>query len=131
MTLQKRIFSSLLSLIIMFGPGMVLAANLVQIVPDSCNGVGGCQTICDFSKLAQNILNDSIYFSIVVSAILFAYAGWQYVTAMGDPSKIKGAKNIFKYVIVGLCIIVGAWLIIDTILNVLTGTSGLQWNRIC
>ena len=129
---KRNIARFLFTFFIMVAPSLSLAAGgLVQIVPDSCNGRGGCQSICDVAQLAQNVLNDGIYFSIVISAVLFAYGGWQYLTAGKETYKIKKARKVFFNVIIGLCIIVAAWLLIDTLLNVLTGGSGLQWNRIC
>lgn len=129
---KRKIASFLFTFFIMVAPSLSFAAGgLVQIVPDSCNGIGGCQSICDVAKLAQNVLNDGIYFAVVISAVLFAWGGWQYLTAGGQDFKIRKAKKMFLNIVIGLCIIVGAWLLVDTLLNVLTGQSGLQWNRIC
>jgi len=130
---KKKIASFVVSLFITIAPMISLADGpLKQIVPDSCNKQpGGCQSICDIAKLAQNVLNDSIFFAIVLSAIVFAATGWVYMTAGGEPYKIKAAKKMFGNLLIGLTIMVGAWLFVDTIISTLTGTSGLQWNRIC
>jgi len=136
MTLTRKLAALILLLPIFFAAIMPMVAlaqgGLVTIVPENCNTQpGGCQSICDFAKLAQNVLNDGIFFAIVVSAIFFAWAGWQYMTAEGQPYKIKSAKKMFRNILIGLLLIVGAWLLVDTLISSLTGTSGLQWNRIC
>lgn len=109
------------------------SAQLNSIVPSDCNGNGGCQSICDLAQLAQNILNDGIYISVFLSAILFAWAGWQHMTAGGDTGKVHQANEVFKNVAIGLIIILSAWLIVDTIIRAIGGApaGGLPWNQIC
>ncbi|MBI5004375.1 hypothetical protein HZC00_04760 [Candidatus Kaiserbacteria bacterium] len=137
MLAKQKIASFAVSSIIVLVPALSLAAGgLVTVVPGAsqgshCNDVGGCQSICDFAQLAQNVLNDSIYLAIVVSAIFIAWAGWQYMTANGQPYKIKAGKKLFFNIFVGLLLAVGAWLLVDVLISGLTGSSGLQWNRIC
>lgn len=135
--ISKRKFASFVpSLSILIIPSLSLAAGFVTIVPTAeqgskCNDVGGCQSICDIALLAQNLLNDAILFAVVVSAVLFAWAGWQYMTSGGNPRQAQKAKGFFTRVLIGLFLIVGAWLLVDTLINVLTGQSGLHWNRLC
>ena len=109
-----------------------MAANLVPIVPSSCNGSGGCQSICDLAELAQNVLNDGIYFAVFMSAILFAWAGLRHMSAGGDMGQIKQANEVFSSVFIGLIIILAAWLIVDTLMRTIAGQpAGLPWNAIC
>lgn len=100
-----------------------------KIVP--CNGVD-C-TFCDIAQLAQNILNTGIYIAVFLSAVLFAYAGWKYITAGGDSGGAGEAKKIFWNVGVGLVIILAAWLIVDLIMKMLVSESALfgPWNQVC
>lgn len=118
-------------------PVIASAAGLVPIIPQSnqgsdCNGVGGCQSICDLALLAQNILNDGIYLAVLLSAFLFAWAGWKHMSAGGDAGQIKKANEVFAAVFIGLIIILSAWLIVDTLIRTLSGNpSGMPWNQIC
>jgi hypothetical protein len=121
-------------IVLMTAPKLVFAAGgLVPIVPDTCTGAGGCQSICDLATLAQNILNDGIYIAVFLSAVLFAWAGWQFMTAGGNPSELKRAKSVFSSVFIGLVILLAAWLIVDTLMSVLVGNGAghLPWNKIC
>ena len=109
-----------------------MAADLTAIVPKDCYGTGGCQSICDLAQLAQNVLNDGIYIAVFLSAILFAWAGWRHMTAMGNPEQIKSANKTFSTVFIGLIVILSAWLIVDTLVRTLAGApSGAPWNQIC
>lgn len=130
-TLTRRILASFV-VALTLAPTVAMAAPLlVPIVPDSCNGVGGCQSICDFAKLAQNVLNDGIIIAVIVAAFTFAYAGFRLVVARGNPAGLTAAKKLLLNVLIGTFLIVGAWLIVDTLISALVGHTGLQWNRIC
>lgn len=88
----------------------------MSIVP--CNGTS--QSPCDFTallQLASNIIDFIIYISVSASAIMFAYAGWLYITAQGQPGKISSAHSIFKNVGLGLVFVLGAWLIVKAVLS--------------
>lgn len=109
-------------------------AQIPTIVPKNCQGTAATTcTICDFAQLAQNAINAGIYLAIFLSAFLFAYAGWQYITAGGDPGKASGAKKIFWTVGIGLVLVLAAWLIVDVIMKVLVNESAIfgPWNDVC
>lgn len=114
-------------------PSITFAQIPTQIVPQSCNDVGGCKSLCQVGELAQNVLNLGIYIAVFLSAILFAYAGWQYLTAGGEPGKAGEARKIFWNVGVGLIIILAAWLIVDLIIKMLAGGNAklMPWNKVC
>jgi hypothetical protein len=109
-------------------PTFVLAQGMPrQIVP--CSGMNcTCQ---DLIRLGENILNTGIYFAVFISAILFAWAGWKLISAksMGSSGGIEEAKKILWNVIIGLVIILAAWLLVDTIMRTLTTSSA--WSNIC
>ena len=97
-----------------------------QIVP--CNGVD-CN-VCHLAKLAQNIINTGIFITIFLSAVLFAYAGFLYLSneAIGAQQQ---AKKIFGNVAIGLCILLAAWLVVDTLMKSVLGGSFGPWNDVC
>lgn len=117
--------------LVMLAPFAASALGLQQVVPSDCNQPGGCQSICDLATLAQNLLNDGIFVAIFLSAILFAWAGWQLVvgSSSGNAAQVKRAKNIFKYVTGGLVLIISAWIIVSVIMSALTNNS--SWNNLC
>lgn len=50
-----------------------------------------------------------------LAAISFAWAGWLYMSSAGNESNIKKAHEIFGNVVLGLCIALAAWLIVNAI----------------
>ena len=114
-------------------PVMVDAAGIpTQIVPKTynCDQAGGCDSICAIVELAQNVLNFGIFFAVVISAFLFAYAGWNMLTAGGSAEVYQKGKRVFGNVLIGLIIILAGWIIIDTLMKTFTG-SGLTAKGIC
>jgi hypothetical protein len=98
-----------------------------QIVP--CNGPD-CN-LCHLVELAQRIINIGIFITIALSAMTFAYAGFLHLTAGGDIGKAKSARQIFTKVAVGLMIILGAWIGVDTLMKTVVDESKLgPWNSI-
>ncbi|HTR18901.1 MAG TPA: hypothetical protein VMH91_02895 [Candidatus Paceibacterota bacterium] len=128
----KRRFAivALLTLLTL-APTLSSALGLVSIVPDSCKGAGGCQSICDLAQLAQNALTDGIYIAIFLSAILFAWAGWNMIigSSSGNTAQVSQAKKIFWNVTIGLVLILTAWIIVSVIMAALT--TNASWNTLC
>ncbi|OGG71485.1 hypothetical protein A3A35_00980 [Candidatus Kaiserbacteria bacterium RIFCSPLOWO2_01_FULL_51_21] len=87
--------------------------------------------ICDITKLAQNIINFAVYFVTAMAIILFMYAGFKYATAAANPSQIEEAHKMFWNVLIGMIFVLGAWLIVDTIMKALfnEGKFG-PWNAL-
>jgi len=110
MNIRTAIFLGLLATIL---PVITFA----QIVP--CTGPD-----CDWGKLltlGQNILNFIVTLSVVAAGVVFAVAGIFYFSAGGDASKIQRAHSLFSAVVIGLVIVLTAWLVVNTILDTLTG----------
>lgn len=135
---------SVLLLIGILAPALARGAELPTIVTCSGaldakatndkdkSGLKAC-TVCDIAKVAQNVLNTGIYVAVFLSAILFAWAGFLYLTNVTSPNQVQKAKTLFGDVLVGLLIILSAWLIIDTIMKTLIQDDSKfgPWNEIC
>ena len=119
---------TVLLLILAIMPSIALGQGMPdKIVP--CNGVD-C-TVCDIATLAQNILNTGIFIAVFLSAVLFAWAGAKYLVNAANPGQVTQAKAIFANVLIGLLIILSGWLIVDTLMKVLTNGSFGPWNKVC
>lgn len=126
--MRQAVTSALVALVLL--PSAALAVSSpTSIVPSDCNQPGGCKSICDIAALAQNLLDIGIFLAVFLSAILFAWAGWKYLTAGGNPSEISQAKHLFLNVAVGLILILAAWLIVDTLIRTLTNVG--NWSALC
>jgi hypothetical protein len=90
-------------------------------------------SVCDLEILAVHVLNAFIVFSVVVAAGLFVQAGMLYVFARGQPGNIARAHRIFIHTVVGIIIILCAWMLIDTMMKLLAGDSAKSfgpWNEL-
>jgi len=68
-------------------------------------------------KLAQNIVNFLIAFSVVIATLMFTYAGFLYLTAGGNPSRLEKAHKIFINVGIGFVFVLGAFLIVKLVMD--------------
>ena len=75
---------------------------------------------CNFSSLvglANNIIRFLIILGFSVFSIMFMYAGWLYLTAVGNTGQISKAHTLFLDAIIGFIIMLAAWLLVDFILT--------------
>jgi len=130
---RKRLPETLVILAIVFiiAPSVALGATGLETIVTCGNPGQAACNVCDLAKLANNILNDAIYIAVFLSAVLFAFAGFKYLTNMANPGEITRAKQIFFDVAVGLVIILVSWLVVDIVMRTLVGASILPWNSIC
>lgn len=110
-------------------PGM--KANLAQA---NSNGLVNCgkpgadgelqeDEMCDFQdlmSLIQELINWLIGILTLVATLLFMYAGFLYLTAGGDGGQVDTAKTIFQNVAGGFVIVLLAFTLIATLVNLLT-----------
>ena len=79
----------------------------------------GFTDACTFNSLitgVSNIIDLGLYLAASIAAVMFSYAGFLYLSAQGDPGKIKSAHDIFRNVVYGLFFALGAWLIVKAVL---------------
>lgn len=58
-----------------------------------------------FQELIDNLLNFLFTLALALFPLMIVIAGLYFVTAGGDPEKVKTAKNIILYTVVGFLII--------------------------
>ena len=68
-----------------------------------------------------------IYMALPISAIMFAYAGFELVTSGGSTEKKSKAKNIFISVVIGLIFVAASYLIVHTILGIAGYDPSWNW----
>lgn len=92
------------------------------------SGIISCYNECDFSDIFRTV-NNIIYFLITivfipVVVIMFMYAGYTYITAGGDSKKVVKVRSLLKHIVLGMVIILCAWLIVRTFMSVLVRDTG-------
>lgn len=74
-------------------------------------GIGNPVRFDTIPQLINAILEIVYKIGLPVVVLYFLYAGWLYVSARGNPAKIKTAHEAFLYTVVGAALILGAFVI--------------------
>jgi hypothetical protein len=101
--------------------GNVITVNTAgtECPSGDCICYSGECSICDTQTLAFTVLNYLITLGVIIAALLFVNAGVLYVTSPGNSGNIAKAHRIFTSTLVGLIIMLAAWLLIDLIMKAL------------
>lgn len=81
---------------------------------------------CDFEDLlegANRLIDFALAVSVPLAMIVFAYAGFLYLTSAGSQSRMDKAKGLFKPVLIGFLWILTAWLVVSFIIKGLTSSD--------
>lgn len=120
-------FFLILAFLVIAGPVLVYGEEPKGIVP--CDGPG-CRA-CDFIQLGQNIIGWFIKIAASVIALMFAWGGMKMVMSGGDTGAVSSARSIMTNSVIGLVILLGSWIIINTILNLLVDEQNMgKWYEI-
>lgn len=76
---------------------------------------------CSFEELIDSLINFIFGISLAIVPLMIIIAGFYWLTAAGDPNRIKTALNIIKWTVIGFAIILFARGIIAIIRHVLGG----------
>jgi len=96
-----------------------------------CSGFD-CQ-LCHVVRAVDNLISFMFYLATVIAVLLFIYAGAKMMMAGGDPGAFKKAREIFWNVIIGVVIMLCAYVFIDTILKTVLSPEARQygpWNEV-
>lgn len=121
----KKIISIIFAVVVLISPSLAKADfSIVPCNPKfySNSDVKGVNLSddCGWEQLVamgQNVINYSVVLMAILSVIGIAYAGFLYVTANGNSGQITKAHGIFIKIIWGIIFVLGAWLIVNTILK--------------
>lgn len=97
---------------------MVLAQTTIPIAPPA-----GSLLSIDLANIPQFIINLLFAIGIVVAIAYLIYGGIKWVMSGGDKAGVEAARNHIVAAIVGLVIIAGAFLIINVVFKLLTGSD--------
>jgi len=73
----------------------------------------GITTLPEFIETLTN--NVILPVGSVIVVIMIIYAGFLFVTAQGNENKITDAKRAFMYAVIGALILLGSWVIANSI----------------
>lgn len=118
------------------------------IVADECycddgsSGNGNTLTVSapDFGcvlQTAQNAMNFLISLGVIIAILYTVWVGYTFMTSMGNPGALEKAKGRFGSLLLGMFLVLAAWLLVDFVMKELykpESTSGRvtlgPWNAI-
>jgi len=119
----KFLATGMIGLFLILAPSVLFAAS--DLVPDCSTKIDLVTNKfipheCGFSDLmvlAYNVVHFLIFtLFLPIAAILFAYAGFLFMTAGGSEENVGKARKIFGHVAIGLVVMLCAWLIVKLVL---------------
>jgi len=141
--MKSHLFKKLLFLTFLFAlliPFLVQGVGLGQ----PCDGApcdpglecrcGRCRTVCSGTFCIQNplcwdtieeviegIINFIFWVALAIAPIMIIVAGFFFLTSGGNPDKIRTAKNMILYTVIGLVIVLLAKGIISVVKEIIGG----------
>ncbi len=109
----------------LYPAGGIVPSGTGDFTPE---GYGSCELV----EMVNNVMQFLIAVSIIIAVIVFIFAGYLMVYSRGDAGQIQRAKGLFGNVLMGVLLLLTAYLIINTILGVLLGSTSaaLNWKTI-
>lgn len=99
------------------------------IVPQKINGM------CDILQLFKNLLNFAFTVSVPIAVAVLVYGGYRIIIGGGSPDGLKAGQEAVKAAVIGIVIVFGAWIFMNTVLNIvglsLGGSSMAPWASAC
>ncbi len=106
----------------------LLLGFVVYVLPFAaqagCNSANGAcldnpLNVGSICGLLQAILTALLTIGTPVAVLFLVYAGFKFVVARGNAEKLGEAKNNLLYVVIGIALFIGAWLLGEIIANTL------------
>lgn len=106
------------------GQNTVKPNTTVSIKLDNPLGKGK-DGIQDIPNLVKAILEIALKIGVPIIALAIIYTGYLFIAAQGKPEALQKAKESFVYVIIGSMILLGAYVIAESIVNTVNSIRGV------
>ena len=114
------------------GAIIAIAVGFIPLLASAVVEPGGfvpCEgkecSFCDLVAMVQDIITWIIGIIFLIFAVLLVVAGFKLVTSGGNQSAQTSAKESLINALIGIIIVLAAWLLVDTLMRaVLPGDSG-------
>ncbi len=94
------------------GPGLQGGANIVEQYLDN-----KVSKETDVKNLIIGWVNFFLEVVALIAVLAIIWAGFTYITSLGDDSRIESAKKMIIWAAVGLILILGAYAIVNTVIS--------------
>lgn len=112
---RKSIFNAVIGLVISLAS--VAVTNFIFEIVGSAPSASGEIVQLTGDQLLKNGLNMVYFIAGLVAVVMIIFAGIRYTTSSGDPGAVTKAKNMLTYSIVGLIIILVAFIITSFVIG--------------
>ncbi len=129
---MKKLKSKLLviSYLLLVNSSIASAALVPACDAVGAGGLPKCN-LCHVLELFKNLTNFALEIGVVLAGLFFAWGTFVIMTAGDSEQKVEEGKKVIWTVVEGLVIAFSAWLIVATLLQILTGSpSKLPWDKI-
>ena len=113
MNINTKIIYTITTLFILLPLIAGAASTSTGLVP--CGGEGDPCTVCDLLVLAQNVLEFALNMAFLVIIGFVVYGGFRWIFSLGKEENLKAGQQIITNAIIGLIIILTAWIIVNTV----------------
>ncbi len=100
----------------------------------SCAAGGGGPTepctFCDALVVIRNIVTLLFEIAIPLTTVMIVWGALRLMLAAGSEENVRSGRTIITNAVTGLVISLAAWVIVNTILHILTGRVNFPWNQI-
>ncbi len=129
--MKKQVRSFVLAPILFFMTFGVSSAALIDIWKGTSGGgcnksAAGC-SLCDGVKVAANIINTMTEVAIILAVGMTIYGAIMLMVSGGSEERVRKGKGIITSAVIGLVIVLAGWLIINTVLHLITGKVDFPW----
>lgn len=92
-----------------------------------CNQASSGCNLCDAIIVAQNIIQMLFELAVPIAVAVIVWGAFLFITAGGSEERVGKGKKTMTAAVIGLVIALAAWIIVNTILHVLTGDINFPW----
>jgi len=84
------------------------------------NPLNGVNSVSDLILTFMKVIS---YLAVIFGVIMLMWVGLQFVLAQGKPEEIKKRSNELLWIVVGIGVILGARILVTTVINTLQATG--------
>lgn len=88
-------------------------------------GIAGSQTLTGPGGLIYRIISLLLFVAGGLAVLFVIIGGYQYITAAGNEEQSEKGKKTLVNAIIGVVVIVLAWVIINVVVNTISGSGGV------
>lgn len=93
-------------------------------------GPQGPCNFCDALIVAKNIILLLLEFATIAATIMIVVGALMMMFSGGSEEKFATGKKTILSAVIGMAIALASWLVVNVVLQFLSGTPNLPWNQI-